>query len=225
MTAPSSPLRPSRNQLIVGSALLLLVGAAVVQGVWADRWSSKRDLEKALARLDQLPLSAGEWRGRTTELSAEVLDQAKRVGIEGAVRHEFKRTTGQGVSVILMCGRFGPLSVHTPDICYGNAGYVMVGSATRIDVRCDDNREATFWTARFENPKTYEGLRLFWGWNAGQGWKSPSNPRWAFRMKPVLYKLYVAREMNSLTEPLETDPGLAFLRSWLPALDRSLFEK
>ena len=44
-------------------------------------------------------------------------------------------------------------------------------------------------------------------------------------MKPVLYKLYVAREITSVKDSLEGDPGIAFLQSWLPALDQSLFEK
>ena len=226
MTDPPSPLRQPRNWRIVASALLVLVGTAVVQGVWTDRWSSKRDLEKSLAKLDDVPLTAGAWKGQRTELDPEVVDQARRVGIDGSVRREFKRPAdGQAVSVILMCGRFGPLSVHTPDVCYGGSGYVMLGAPTRIELQCDDGREASFWTARFEKPKTQEALRLYWGWNAGEGWKAPGNPRWAFRMKPVLYKLYVARELNALNDPVEGDLGLAFLRSWVPALDRALFEK
>jgi len=173
-----------------------------------------------------VPLTAGDWRGQWAELDAEVTDQAKRVGIDGSVRREFKRAPdGAAVSVILMCGRFGPLSVHTPDVCYGSSGYVMQGSPARIEVTFANGRETTFWTATFERPKTHEALRLYWGWNAGEGWKAPGNPRWAFRMKPVLYKLYVAREVTSAKDTLEGDPGIAFLRSWLPALDQSLFEK
>ena len=101
----------------------------------------------------------------------------------------------------------------------------MQGSAARIEVKCADGREAIFWTAIFERPKTHEALRLFWGWNAGEGWKAPGNPRWAFRMKPVLYKLYVAREITSVKDTLEGDPGIAFLKGWLPTLDQSMFEK
>lgn len=223
-----SPLRQPRNQLIVASAVLVLAGTAVVQGVWSDRWNGKHDLDRALARLDAAPLTAGTWMGRTADLDAEMLDKAKRVGIAGSVRREFKRTPdGQNVTTILMCGRFGPLSVHTPDICYAGAGYVIHGAPMRVEVQRDDGREASFWTARFHKPKSPEAapLRLYWGWNAGEGWKAPGNPRWAFRMKPVLYKLYVAREMGTLDDPLPSDPGLAFLQSWLPELDRALYEK
>jgi hypothetical protein len=228
MTPTPSPLRQPRNQLIVASAMLLFVVTAVVQGIWTDRWNGKQDLQKALAKLDHAPLSAGTWTGRLAELDAEMLDRARRVGIDGSIRREFRRTPdGQNVSTILMCGRFGPLSVHTPDICYAGAGYVILGLPTRVDIPRSDDREATFWTARFHKPKSPEAvpLRLFWGWNSGDGWKAPDNPRWTFRMKPVLYKLYVAREMGSLDDPLKSDPGLAFLQSWLPELDRTLYEK
>jgi hypothetical protein len=223
---PLSPLLQRRNQLILASALLLLLATAVVQGVWTDRWGGGDDLERALARLDQAPLTAEGWRGQSRDLESEQLEQARRVGIAGLSRRQFTRTTdGQKVWTILMGGRFGPLSVHTPDFCYGGAGYVMVGKPIRIELKRESGVVGAFWTARFHKPNSPEvpPLRLFWGWNASDGWKAPANPRWAFRMKPVLYKLYLARELASLDEPLDDDPGAAFLRAWLPELDRALF--
>src|SRR4051812_2243171 len=113
MTDTPSPLRQPRNQLIVVSAPLVLGGTAGGQGGGAGRWGSKRAREKSLDRLDRVPLSAGDWRGQWAELDAEVIDQARRVGIDGSIRREFTRAPdGAAVSVILMCGRFGPLSVH-----------------------------------------------------------------------------------------------------------------
>jgi hypothetical protein len=225
--APVSPLYERRTQLIVGSALLVLLATAVVQGLWTDRWGGRRDLEQALARLEQMPSAAGAWSGKPEEFDPEQADQAKRVGIAGLKRQRFARSPGgPPVSAILMGGRFGPLSVHTPDICYGSAGYVVLGAPARVELKCDDGSEAVFWTARFHKPNSPEtpALRMFWGWNAGDGWLAPETPRWTFRMKPVLFKLYVAREMASPDEGPEGD-GLAFLRTWLPELNKVLFAK
>lgn len=218
--------RKARGQLLVASAVLLLLGTAVVHGLWTDRWGDARDLETALARMDDAPLSAGPWAGKEQPLEPEQVEQAARVGIARTLRRQYIRTPGNdSASVILMGGRFGPLSVHTPDICYGGAGYVMAGKPIRCEVIRADGATAVFWTARFHKPRTAESppLRIFWGWNAGSGWTAPDNPRFAFRRKPVLFKLYAAREMTSLSEPLNLDPSLPFLGSWLPALDATLF--
>jgi hypothetical protein len=221
-----SLLERARVHLLVAAALVLLVGAAVVHGVWTDRWGDTGDLEAALKRMDDVPLIAGPWHGKELALDPEQAEQAERVGIARTIRSHYVRTPeNDAVSVILMGGRFGPLSVHTPDICYGGAGYVMVGKQVRCEVKREDGSIAKFWTARFHKPYSpgTAPLRIFWGWNAGTGWAAPDSPRFTFRRQPVLFKLYIAREMTSLNDPLEGDPGIPFLRNWLPNLDRALF--
>jgi hypothetical protein len=219
-------LRRHERRLALTAAFVLLVGSAVVHGLWTDRWSSGRDLEAALNRLDAIPLVAPHWRGRVQELDDEQAQTAARVGITKIARRVFADESEQRVTALLMCGRFGPLSVHTPDVCYGAAGYAMYGRAERVEVKPEEGKAATMWVATFHRPRSPESppLRVIWGWNAGQGWLAPGNPRWTFRMKPVLHKLYVTREMTSLDEPLSQEPCLALLRAWLPELDRTLFE-
>ena len=47
-----------------------------------------------------------------------------RAGIKGCVYRRYRNPrTGESVSVLLVCGRGGPISVHTPDVCYAGAGY------------------------------------------------------------------------------------------------------
>jgi hypothetical protein len=221
-----SLMHRARGRLLVVAALVLLVGAAVVHGLWTDRWGDAGDLEAALKHMNDVPLTAGPWQGKEHALDPEQVEQAERVGIARTIRCQFVRTPeNDSVSVILMGGRFGPLSVHTPDICYGGAGYVMVGQPVRSEVKREDGSTAKFWTARFHKPQSpgTAPLRIYWAWNAGNGWMAPDNPRFTFRRKPVLFKLYLAREMTSLNDSLEWDPGIPFLRSWLPTLDRALF--
>jgi hypothetical protein len=122
-----------------------------------------------------------------------------------------------------MGGRFGPLSVHTPDICYGASGYVVQGSQKPFEIKTADGSVARFWTARFVKPGAADApsLRIYWSWNPGDSWQAPANPRWTFRMKPVLYKLYV----TTRDEAAEADVAVAFLRDWLPRLDQALFDQ
>lgn len=219
-------VRRHNGKLAVGAALILFLGAAVVHGLWTDRWDDGKELATALARLDRLPMTAGSWLGTETSLEPEQEDQAARAGIGRVRQIQFNQGPNTpGVGVILMGGRFGPLSVHTPDVCYGSAGYSMVGKPYPVVVTYDNGATATFWSAQFQKPPSQgaPALRIFWGWNAGAGWQAPTNPRWTFRRKPVLFKLYVAREVLDPNEVVKIDPGVAFLQQWLPELDRTLF--
>jgi hypothetical protein len=209
------------------AGFLVLIISAIVHGVWTHRWSEDGDLDCALESLDAIPGSVGPWKGREQPLEEEKAEAAARVGIPRVVQRQYVHEgTKDAVSVILMAGRFGPLSVHTPDVCYGTAGYVMLGKPTRLAVARDDGLTSEFWTVRFHKPQSPETapLRIFWAWNATGDWQAPDNPRWTFRQQAVLFKLYLAREMTSPQEPLERDPVLTFLRAWLPELDRGLLD-
>jgi len=219
--APSSTFSWSRT-LPLAAGLAVLVAAGLVHGLWSNRWGDNRDLEAAAGRLRAIPLDVAGWKGHEKKIDAD------RIGRAEAVAYLHRTHVGPGgraVSVVLLCGRFGPLSVHTPDVCYGGAGYQMLGQPTRHRLRLDDGTTVEFWTARFQKPDDYAAppLRILWTWSAGKDWLAPSMPRWTFRMEPVLFKLYVAREMATAEEPLETDPCLEFLRAWLPRADDALF--
>jgi hypothetical protein len=214
------------ERLLLAAGLVLLLGAAVVHGLWTDRWGSTRDLDQALARLDRIPSTLAGWTVRDVPVDADQAEGAARVGIARVVRKQFIRAgDGQSVSVILMGGRFGPLCVHTPDVCFGGAGYVMSSRQMRQEIVCENGSTVSFWTAEFKKPGAVEAapLRIYWGWNASKGWQAPDNPRYAFRMQPVLFKLYLVREITPASTSLTDDPAVALLKTWLPALDEALF--
>ena len=212
-----------RSALPIVVGLLFVLATGLVHGLWSNRWSGEGDLEAAAARLPEAPLNVAGWKGR----DEPALDARRlaRAGAAGHLRRFYVNDKGQGISVALLCGRFGPLSVHTPDVCYSGAGYEMLGAPLHREIHLADGGTAEVWTARFHKPSapTEAPLRLYWTWSAGAGWKAPNSPRWTFRMRPVLYKLYVARELTRLDEPPENDPCFQFLASWLPQLDKRLF--
>lgn len=214
-----------RHALPVGVGLTLVFVTGLVHGLWTRRWSDGADLEAAAARLPQIPAVAGDWTGHDQPpIDAAILARAE---VAGSLRREYvRKADGQAVSVILLCGPKGPLAVHTPDVCYGGAGYEVQGAPVRRELRLAGGGTAEVWTARFHKPGASADppLRLCWAWSAGTGWKAPGSPRWTFRWAPVLYKLYAVREMIHLDEPLDGDPCLAFLAAWLPQADAILFD-
>jgi hypothetical protein len=205
------------------TALGVVLCTGLVHGLWTQRWADNRDLEEAAARLERVPVDVGDWHGEDLGIDAVKLARAEAAGY--LFRRYTNRGTGQSVNVMVLCGRFGPLSVHTPDVCFGGAGYATLGSATRVSVAADGGAPvADLWAARFEKKTgpVAQGLRALWSWSTGRGWQAPDYPRLVFRAAPVLYKLYVVRELARPDEPLDDEPGTALLRDLLPQLDAAL---
>jgi hypothetical protein len=203
------------------TALTLLVAAGTVHGLWSDRWRPSDALEAAAARLEQVPIDIGDWQGKDVESDAAAFAQAgARAYWTRAYTHRY---SGGTVLAILMCGRSGRMAVHTPEICYRGAGYDLVGTPAPVVVRDEDEAEAgTLWSARFaKQAGTLSDLRLYWGWNGGGDWRAPANPRWEFRGRPYLYKLYVSQE---ITDPSEANATADFVRQLLPVLKEVLAE-
>ena len=129
--------------------------------------------------------------------------------------------TGDSTLVILMCGRAGRMSVHTPEVCYRGAGYEMHDQPA---VRSFKDA-GSFWTAQFTKKSAVTtNLRLCWAWNAHGKWEASASPRWQFRGEPFLYKLYVSHEASRQPGAAPgVDPTAEFMREFLPVLDRTLF--
>ena len=212
----------TRYYLPLTAALAVLALTGLVHGLWTGRWHSSEDLQAAAASVERVPLTVGDWQGKPEATDAESFQQA---GATGYWMRRYQRG-GDLMTVILMSGRAGPLSVHTPRDCYGGAGFEMVGSPTRYTVEDGVGGEAAeFWTARFRKPDAATGgqLQIYWTWKATDSWQAPDQPRWAFRGKAFLYKLYLIREAPDDAHRSETEYTQRFLLQMLPTLRRTLF--
>jgi hypothetical protein len=205
--------------VLTGSAVAALLFSGVVHGLWTDRWAPAEDLEAELARLRAVPLAVGAWQGQD-------LKEQKKPDGEGVVslsRRYVHRGTGQAVTVLLACGRPGPVSIHTPDVCYAASGY-EVEPPQRYAA---PGGSAEFFASRLSKKKAAEQtwLRILWSWNAGGAWQVADNPRLAFAKGGRLYKLYLIREMARPSEALDSDPCVTFLPALLPALQKELIDR
>ncbi|HWG45961.1 MAG TPA: exosortase-associated EpsI family protein [Gemmataceae bacterium] len=201
---------------LTGSAALIACG--IVHGFWTDRWLPPVETAQAADRLETVPLELGEWDG---EVIAVKSGEAG-AGVAGCIRRRYvNRKTGAEVSLFLVCGRSGPVSIHTPEVCYGASGF-MVGNKSRFEV--NETGDNMWKTDAIRASATEETrLRLYWGWNGGNGWTASNDARLQFVGGAVLHKLYIVRELNSLNESSRTEPCEEFLRVLLPALRKTLF--
>ena len=198
----------------------VVLSSGVVQGVWTHRWTSSAALERATARMADLPLTLGEWDGEAQALDPRQVEVADISG--HLLRRYVNRRTGDMVTVLLLCGRPGPLAVHAPEVCYRGLGYRTVGARAK---QPSPAGAGDFWVARLQRERVAgEGpLRIFYAWNATGTWEAADSPRSRFGWRPALYKLYVTRQLTKADEPLEDGPELGFLRALLPAAQKALF--
>ena len=209
-----------KRSVPIFSGLLVVLLAAVVQGVWTQRWQKSADLKSAVERLALAPGDLGTWKAEAVEFDAEALAAA---GAQGSwVRRYTDARTGASVLVILLCGPSGKMSVHRPEHCYNGAGYEMLSEPVRFEIPASP--PAACWTTRFrkEEPTGNVQLRIVWSWFGEGRWQAPVSPRLTFAPLPALYKLYAIRELSPHQERLEQDPSVDLLRQLLPALSQAL---
>jgi len=177
--------------LQIATVCAVMIPSGIVYGLWTDRWSPSPEPRLAAARLAELPMTIDEWQGETLPV-----EDGPRGTVGCLVRRYRNQVNGAVVSVLLVCGRPGPVSVHTPDVCYGGAGYDLTAPATHYTMPSGSTAEpAEFWVADLQEvgAAVPARLRIYWGWSAPGPWTAPDNPRLVFARFPVLYKLYVLR--------------------------------
>src|SRR4051812_4852958 len=105
------------------AAACLLVGFGVAEGFWTDRWHQSHAAYDAGRQLAGLPLAVGDWEGAGGELDPRQVVKAELTG--SILRQYANKSNGTTVTVLLVCGRPGPVSVHTPDVCFVGSGFTM----------------------------------------------------------------------------------------------------
>jgi len=199
-------------------AVVAVLGVA--HGWWTDRWGVSNQLQRSVAALDRVPLTIGDWVGEDVPFASQEVDRA---GIQGYVCRKYKNVqTGEVVSTLLVCGRGGPISVHTPDVCYTGAGYRAVSDESVKSIKADEVEHSARAT-RFAKPDgaALSQLEVCWAWSAdGKQWAGldAGRARYTFGRSQAAFKLYVVREFVPGSRAEAADPCGDFLRRALPDL-------
>ena len=206
-------------------AITILITSGIMYGRWTNRWAVSRDLDEAIARLDRVPRTVGEWQGSPEPVDPRALNGARLDG--GALLRYRSMRTGTIIDLLVVCGRPGPVSVHTPDICYPGAGYEATQTqpeSTTIELG-PATVPGAFFTADFEKPGSFprEALRIYWSWSTAGQWTIPANPRLAFAGRPFVYKLYLILPETRESAVPANGAIVRFCRTVLPELEKVLF--
>jgi hypothetical protein len=180
------------------AALLLVLGTGLVHGLWTDRWIQTDEPQASAARLELLPMDFGEWRGKEVTINPTALSIGEIVNYKQ--RQYVNVRTGAEFTILVVCGKPGAISVHTPEVCFPGAGYKMLGEPRSATLSVGEGSpDAEFKTARFlraDSPDNSE-MEAFWAWTTDGHWQAPNYPRWTFGRYAALYKLYVIRKASS----------------------------
>jgi hypothetical protein len=206
----------------MSAAVLLILGAGLVDGAWTNRWRPSPELAALKAKFDSIPMVVDDWRGTLFELSAQ---ERAMAGADACFARKYtnpaKRVT---VSVLLLGGLPGDISNHAPTICYPGAGYTLSAMAPFNYRYGTGEKRAVLKTALAARGGVSPSvLRILWGWNVSKGWTAPEEPRWSFASERWLCKLYVIRETGGSAVKPEDDPCTDFLSVFLPQVDQRVF--
>jgi hypothetical protein len=214
--------RNKRLPLVAFAALAVGLGAAY--GIQTNRWMVSREHEAVVARLQAVPMDVGDWKGE--DIPFDSADFA-RAGISGAVFRKYRNVrTGAAVTMLIVCGRGGPISVHTPDVCYADAGFQALGEPKRRPVGTGSTpvEQITVWSLDFAKPDPTDQTRLevCWGWIREGPFETPADARLSYGRFPALYKLYFVREYMPKSRTAKDNWCDQFIQRALPEIQSAL---
>jgi Protein of unknown function (DUF3485) len=208
-------------------AIALVLGTGTVCGLWTDRWHVAHEIELARERLPRVAMTVGDWQGE--ESDDQDTSRWVRAGIRGNLNRIYKNPkTGAVVSVLVVCGRPGPIVAHTPQTCLPEAGYAERSAPTKTFVP-GAAPSASFWHTDFTKVRAAvpSTQRIYWSWRGGldptADWNASDEPRLAFLKDNTLFKLYVIRLVSKVDLIQDKDPCEDFIRQFLPELEKTLF--
>ena len=116
----------------LGIALVvaMTVASAVLQGRIRNRWGPSESMQAAAQELGKAPNSFGgpqndRWQLIVTETTDRFPDDViEMLECSGYINRCYEnRRTGEKVDVFVVIGPTGPISSHTPEICFSSQNY------------------------------------------------------------------------------------------------------
>ena len=209
-----------RDLALCAGGLVILLVAAGADAFLNGGINDPQDFIEAAASLDRLPATIGSWTSTTGKIDER---ERRLADIACSVRRKYRHSeTGQIVTLTILCGAAGPMSVHPPTACFEGVGYALVAGPTVTGIEDDTGHGVTLNKASFrlQDSSLSEVVRVFWGWSTDGQWDAPANPRLTYRGEPVLFKLYVVDRAYETTNDLPQSE--TFLAEALPAIRKVL---
>lgn len=203
--------------------LALTLVSGFVQGKLTNRWGRPADLTAAAEQFRQIPTEFGEWQLQKPEkMSDIVVDMLQCAGyINGSY---VNRSTGEVVNAFVILGPPGPISVHTPEVCYSSKNYEISESRSRVKIGDPKTSQNELWAMTLRsNDVSADLLRVYYGWGNAGHWTAPESPRVTYGGDSLLFKIQLAAYLPPDTDLNQQDTCRRFLEAFLPVLNPAIF--
>lgn len=211
-----------QNYLLLAAAIGLTVFAGVLHGRLSQRWTGQDPAGEAAKRLQTFAPQLEHWAAEEDHVLAQAVKD--ELQCRGYLHRSYvNRDTGESVNVAVLVGPAGPISVHTPEICYSSREFTLASQRRKVPISATSEKQSHFWSVDFQSVRV-EGtpLRVYYAWTADGRWEAAENPRFHFAGHPMLFKIQLAAQTATLGE--DNDPGRRFLQEFLPALDKHVIQ-
>jgi hypothetical protein len=217
----------NHRHLLIAAGLSIILLGGMAQGWMTYRWSANTAVAEATVLLDGIPSQIGDWTSSDYALTDNEIEVGR---IDGYVKREYVNAlTGARVHLLLMCGAAGPISLHSPTVCFSGQGYRVVGHQSHASIRektsgdqRHDFHQADFGNSAVDDPTL---IRLYWAWSTVGKWAAPVNPRVDYAGEPALYKLYVSEQWVPTGTTTDTGVARLFMDEMLPIIRVALQPK
>jgi Protein of unknown function (DUF3485) len=205
------------KSILLSIALILTTGGV---GYWhgklSARWGVAPDVQQAGAKLHELPETFGDWKlYKEEELAKEAAEELHCYSsVQRVYIHE---KSGVQVSFVILFGPVGPISVHTPEICYSSSDYSVATQREPMIVPATSGENDQLWDLRLKATRiTGQPLRVVYGWTSNGIWQASKRPRFSFAGQPYLYKLQIAMVVPPVDSKFDYCED--FLQAFLPVV-------
>lgn len=211
------------------AVLGLTLASGAIQGRLRNRWGPSQSMREAARKLQGVPEAfGGPQKKRWQMKSAEPMDPSAVALLEctGYINRVYQnRRTGEIVAVFVVVGPTGPISAHTPEICFAAQNYNPPDTRQQIAIPSAQEQDDHFWALSFKTKNVREDLlRVYYAWTAGTTWSAPEDTRFGFVGSPYLYKIQLSSEMPAGSNVTTSDTCREFLKDFLPVLRPYLLE-
>ncbi len=196
--------------LVVGLGITITTG--IVCGRVSQRWGPVPDLVAAGKHLSSLPTQIGSWQLLEEDSMSE--SEIQMLSCAGYVNRKYiDRRSGDTVSMAIYVGPSGPISVHTPEVCFSSRDYTPEAAHRRVEFAAPNNLKHSLWSTTFRaNNAIADRLRVYYGWLVDDTWTAAESPRFTFAGSPMLFKLQIACSVPPGKSGDGIDPCHAFLQ-------------
>lgn len=202
-------------------AACLLAISGLVYGLQTDRWGMSEARNLLASKITSLPIRIGDWIGDDMPLDPRLMRYAEADA--WLQRRYVRERSGEAkieATLILMSGRPAAISVHTPDVCFGNSGFRMEGQPRVF--RPQSERDDSLWQARFSKSADSAAFHVYWGWSNDGRWHAAEDARLEFSRSRALCKIYLLCPASHSEMPADSDAARQLMTDLLPVLHHCL---